>query len=428
MSARSSRFSGFGSRRRRGKAAGAVFACAVMLLAGCGGSGGSAADASAPVVRGDAPVAAFSVTFAAEGGTGSMIPQVASTATALTPIGTLIQRNGYAFGGWATTVTGPMAYADGAVYPFTANATLHARWMQVAFKPGGATEGSMIPQFASTPTALTMNAFTWPGHKFEGWAKTGSGPMEYADGAVFPFTERQALFARWLSVEFVANGGSGTMPMQGAYAPTALTMNAFTWSGFVFDGWATTPSGSKAYADGALYAFPTAAKLYARFRGVVFVANGGTGTIPAQDAVTTTALNQNTFTKAGYVFDGWATTQNGSKAYADGASYPFPEKSAANLYARWRCADSSVAIIKKRRSGKNAAIVTYLAQSGESPWNRFVAQSDEGQATVLQTSSNSESITVLALRQNTPYNFTVTGYNEAGCSYTSASVQVEKSP
>ena len=53
MSARSSRFSGFGSRRRRGKAAGAVIACAVMLLAGCGGSvtGGEATDA--PVVRGD---------------------------------------------------------------------------------------------------------------------------------------------------------------------------------------------------------------------------------------------------------------------------------------------------------------------------------------------------------------------------------------
>ena len=57
MNARRSRFSGFGSSRRRGKAAGAVMACAVMLLAGCGGSSGSAADASAgaatPIVRGD---------------------------------------------------------------------------------------------------------------------------------------------------------------------------------------------------------------------------------------------------------------------------------------------------------------------------------------------------------------------------------------
>ena len=48
MSARSSRFSGCGSNRGRGKAAGAVIACAVMLLAGCGGSEGAAPASSAP--------------------------------------------------------------------------------------------------------------------------------------------------------------------------------------------------------------------------------------------------------------------------------------------------------------------------------------------------------------------------------------------
>ena len=55
MSAHRSRFSGFGSGRRRGKAAGAVIACAVMLLAGCGGSvtGGGATDAPSVIVRGD---------------------------------------------------------------------------------------------------------------------------------------------------------------------------------------------------------------------------------------------------------------------------------------------------------------------------------------------------------------------------------------
>jgi hypothetical protein len=42
----------FGPRLGRGKAAGAVLACAVMLLAGCGGSEGSPAEASAPIIRG----------------------------------------------------------------------------------------------------------------------------------------------------------------------------------------------------------------------------------------------------------------------------------------------------------------------------------------------------------------------------------------
>ena len=51
MSAHRSRFSGFGSSRRSAKAAGAVIACGAILLAGCGGS---AADADAPLIRGDA--------------------------------------------------------------------------------------------------------------------------------------------------------------------------------------------------------------------------------------------------------------------------------------------------------------------------------------------------------------------------------------
>ena len=60
MSARSSRFSGFGSSRGKGKAAGVVVACAVLLLAGCGGS---AADSADPVIRGDVPVAVAQFTL-----------------------------------------------------------------------------------------------------------------------------------------------------------------------------------------------------------------------------------------------------------------------------------------------------------------------------------------------------------------------------
>ena len=53
MSARTGRFGVFGPGSGKANAAGAEVACAVMLLAGCGGSGGSTADAGAPVIRGD---------------------------------------------------------------------------------------------------------------------------------------------------------------------------------------------------------------------------------------------------------------------------------------------------------------------------------------------------------------------------------------
>lgn len=56
MSARIRRIGAFGSRSGRGKTAGAVIACAVLLIAECGGSCGSAVDAGALVIRGDVAV------------------------------------------------------------------------------------------------------------------------------------------------------------------------------------------------------------------------------------------------------------------------------------------------------------------------------------------------------------------------------------
>ncbi|WP_432672667.1 T9SS sorting signal type C domain-containing protein [Flavobacterium sp. SM2513] len=70
------------------------------------------------------------VTFDANTGTGTMSNQTASTATALTT-NTFTKTNNV-FAGWNTVaVGGGTAYADGASYPFTADATLYAQWTPV---------------------------------------------------------------------------------------------------------------------------------------------------------------------------------------------------------------------------------------------------------------------------------------------------------
>lgn len=70
---------------------------------------------------------------------------------------------------------------------------------------------------------------------------------------------------------------------------------------------------------------------------VTFDANGGTGTMNPQTGSTSTALTTNTFTKAGFTFGGWATSQAnataGTVAYTDGAPYAFT--SSTTLYAIW---------------------------------------------------------------------------------------------
>ena len=242
MSARSSRFSGFGSRRRRGKAAGAVFACAVMLLAGCGGSGGSAADAGAPIIRGTScelgaaasgplvfsggplvvtneplvvatATSGQTVTFDRNGGSGTM-PSQTSRACARLHANAFAGQGHHVFNGWATSPTGIRAYANTAIFGFASNVTLYAVWAlpSVTFDPNGG-GGTMPAQMAVGWTHLHLNTFTSPqvlnGHAaaggwfFRGWSEVkqpNSLARIYLDGDWYPFTAVTTLYAQWTTV------------------------------------------------------------------------------------------------------------------------------------------------------------------------------------------------------------------------------------
>jgi uncharacterized repeat protein (TIGR02543 family) len=68
------------------------------------------------------------VTFMANGGSGSMAAETHNLPAALTTNG--FTRTGYRFAGWNTLANGTgIAYANGAVYPFTASVTLYAHWL-----------------------------------------------------------------------------------------------------------------------------------------------------------------------------------------------------------------------------------------------------------------------------------------------------------
>lgn len=72
----------------------------------------------------------FTVTFNNNGGSGTMTPQTASTATALTT--NTFTKNNNVFAGWNTAIDGSgTAYADGASYDFDANVTLYAQWTPI---------------------------------------------------------------------------------------------------------------------------------------------------------------------------------------------------------------------------------------------------------------------------------------------------------
>ena len=69
----------------------------------------------------------FTVTFDANGGSGSMSNQTASSSTALTT--NTLTRAGFTFAGWNTAADGSgTAYADGASFAFSVDDTLYAQW------------------------------------------------------------------------------------------------------------------------------------------------------------------------------------------------------------------------------------------------------------------------------------------------------------
>lgn len=211
MSARSRRLGALGSVEA--KAAAAMVACGVLLLAGCGSS--SAADTAAPAIRGmpvfsEGPLVVTTtqgiVTFHANGGTGTMPSQTETpmvvnylNANAFTGPGHLV------FDGWATTPTGSRAYANMAEFPFTSDASLYARWAPatVTFAANGGT-GTMPSQTSFGWTVLHSNTFTSPSPTmlFWGWSQTGSSRI-YVDGDWFPFNAVATLHAEWRSISWL---------------------------------------------------------------------------------------------------------------------------------------------------------------------------------------------------------------------------------
>jgi len=73
-------------------------------------------------------ISSFTVTFDANGGTGTMASQASSSAASLTT--NSFTYTGYTFDSWNTVADGSgTSYADGAPYAFTADLTLYAQWV-----------------------------------------------------------------------------------------------------------------------------------------------------------------------------------------------------------------------------------------------------------------------------------------------------------
>ena len=171
---------------------------------------------------------------------------------------------------------------------------------------------------------------TWGGTY--GGTKSASGSI-----GISPITSHK--------VTYNANGGSGAPGQQTKWYGTVLTLSSVkpTRTGYAFQGWARTSSGTVAFAPGASYGADEDLALYAVWKAdtytVSYNANGGSGA-PGNQTKTygvTLTLSSTKPTRTNYTFKGWAASSSSTTvAYASGASYT--ANSPITLYAVWELA------------------------------------------------------------------------------------------
>ena len=131
-------------------------------------------------------------------------------------------------------------------------------------------------EYGATVTVLDKGDLVRTGYTFAGWdtAADGSG-TDHAVGSTFTMGAADVtLYAKWATntytVTFNKNDTAATGTMTDQTIASGLSANltacAFTKTGWTFAGWATTPSGTVIYADGASYTMGVAnVILYAKW-------------------------------------------------------------------------------------------------------------------------------------------------------------------
>ena len=239
------------------------------------------------------------------------------------------------------------------------NASVDFR-LRVVLDYNGATSGTTVgEEYISYGKDFVLPVPERKGYSFGGWY---SGDTRLTDGSGRSISSWQSqsggiLTAKWSAnintLNFNANGGEGTMSAQEIVTDetASISANTFTRKGYTFVGWAESANGGVVYKDCAEYtmgaesSYELFAVWVANRNEVVFDGNGATGGSMESQFISTdssASLTENTFTKTGYTFAGWATSAGGEVVYADGADYAMGTAAQYTLYAVWEATEYSI--------------------------------------------------------------------------------------
>lgn len=322
----------------------------------------------------------FNANYVAEGATEAATTTQTLTyyvATALAD--NTLTKEGYSFGGWATSAelatNGTVAYANKASYTATEAATLYAIWKPIESNLTLDAQNGTLPSVATIKYDDTYNVAlsyvpSYTGHTFTGWytAPTGGNKVEKTDKVTIK--EDTTLYAHWTTdtytVTYKANGETinETLTDGTKTHGVDLTLSAAVTSTDVsksFKEWNTSADGNgTSYAAGAAYSTDSAVTLYAIWEtttyAVTFDANTTDNTVASMPANTTKtynvdlALSTTVPTRTGYTFLGWstnnaATVADTGYAVADITSgITYTTNANLSLYAVWKADTETVTL------------------------------------------------------------------------------------
>ena len=297
--------------------------------------------------------ATYTVSFAANGGTGTMADVNGISGEYTLPANGFTAPDGKQFKAWSV---GGSEKAVGDKITVTANTTVTAVWENipvvtytVTFNANGGTGTMADVTGVSGEYTLPANGFTAPaGKQFKAWSVGGS---EKAVGDKITVTANTTVTAVWenipvvtYTVTFDANGGSVTPASAETTAEGKLTsLPTATRSGsYSFKGWYTAASsGTKITTDTVFNENTTVYAQWTYTGGgggggvskytVKFETNGGSK-VSSKTVTRNTAVSEPTApTKDGYTFDGWYSDKELKTAYDFSAKVT----KSFTLYAKW---------------------------------------------------------------------------------------------
>ena len=301
----------------------------------------------------------YTITYELDGGTNAADNPASYTIEDSITL-KLPTKDGYTFDGWyeaedfsGTAVTSWKAGEK------TEDLTLYAKWTANTYtakfdaNSGSDDAPAEIQATYDVEFELPKNSFTKIGYNFAGWntKADGSGKDYEAKANVKNLTTENGatvtLYAKWEAINYTItyelDSGTNVADNPASYTiEDSITLKDPTKAGFTFEGWYTDNSFTEEskvteIKKGSIGVMTLYAKWTANNYTVNFDANGGAGSMTAQTFTygMSQALRENTFTRTGYDFVGWATSANGNVTYKDSQDYSIGAEN-VTLYAIWR--------------------------------------------------------------------------------------------